>query len=466
MADRRFTVLVEMVAGVLALLTLIVVAAGDQTEPFPVSVQPPDGAADVGAGGSLVLRFGRPVARDSVAAALRIEPPTPGALDVDRSVVRFMPTGGFRPGTRYTVTLATGFRDLSGRALRRDVQTSFTTRPARLLISRPESGASSALAARNLWVLGLDGALPRPLTREPLGILFATVAPDGERVAYSSMEAAEPDASALWVVGVDGSGRQRIAGDADGAILALSWSPRGDLIAYERRSVVGVRGELGRPRILAVRPDGGGAGLLYGRGDEAGGLPVWSPDGLRLLGVEAAGGRVVVEPSGPVVRIPGAGTDSGSWSPDGQQIAFPDLIEQADATRSVIRIADRHGGPVANLARPGFSDTAPAWSPDGQRIAVVGQADDGALGIWLLDPTGTSGATLIPLTGEAGSAAVSLQFAPPVWSSGGTLLAFGRLVAGDPQRGGAPIWELWIARGDGSGARQLPIEGLPEGWIP
>ena len=452
---------------VLGAATLGVISLGDRTEPAPLSVEPEDGDRAVPASSSLVLRFGRPVNREAVAAALRIDPPTAGVLEVERTVVRFVPTGGLRPGTSYRLTLQAGFQDQSGRTLRRDVTLAFATRPARLVFSRPEPDAADVFASRDLWVVALDESPARRVTREPLGILFASVAPDGERVVYSAPNPAAPDASGLWVTNLDGSGRVQLTGDLDGAILSLGWSPRGDLIAYERRSVVGVRGELGRPRILAIRPDGGGGGLLYGRNDEAGSQPVWSPDGRRLLVAEASrGGRAIVDPAGQPVFIQGSGTDSGTWSPDGRQLAFADLVQDKRATRSVIRITDLTGQGVADLSRPGYSDTAPAWAPDGRAIAVVGRHDDGEAAIWLLNPAGGP-ARAIHLP-EASPAA---QLTPPVWSSGGALVAFSRLVPRDTPDG-APAgadgfdWELWVAHGDGSVAWRLPVDGLAEGWAP
>jgi Tol biopolymer transport system component len=465
MTDRRFhRVLAGVVAG-LALVTLILVLLGDRTEPVPLSVRPIDGETEVSAARPVELRFGRPVSREALASSLTIEPPTPGTLDVQDAIVRFVPTGQFRPATQYRITLRAGFQDVTGRSLRQDQRFAFTTRPARLVLSRPEASTSDVLAPRNLWVATAEGAQLRPLIRDRLGILFVAVAPDGERVAYSAPELDAPDASGLWVANLDGNGRRRIAGDADGAILGLSWSPRGDLIAYERRSVIGPRGELGRPRILAVRADGSGAGLLYGRGEEAGSQPVWSPDGRRLVVADAGGGgRTIVDPAGGSVAIPGYGSDSGSWSPDGRFVAFADS-DSPLGTTSAIKVADLDGRIVTDLGRPGYSDNAPVWSPDGRSIAVVGRDDEGQTGVWLLDPNG--GPSRLVLVSSAEQPA---QYTPPVWAPGAVSVAFSRLpnpLPGGSTAAGSPTaWELWMADGDGGNARRLPVDGLAEGWAP
>jgi Tol biopolymer transport system component len=450
----------------LALVTLVLMLVGDRTEPIPLSVRPVDGEVEVSAARSIELRFGRSVDTESVASSLTIKPPTVGTLDVEDTVVRFVPSGQFKPGTRYDITLRAGFQDVTGRTLRQDQRFAFTTRPARLVYSRPEASNSTILAPRNLWVATAEGTEQRVLVRDRLGILFVAVAPDGERVAYSAPELDAPDASGLWVANLDGSGRRKIAGDANGAILGLSWSPRGDVIAYERRSVIGPRGELGRPRILAVRSDGGGAGLLYGRGEETGSLPVWSPDGRRLIVADAGrGGRTIVDPAGSPVTIPGYGIDSGSWSPNGKLVAFADRESPADGTSS-IRVADLDGQIVADLRRPGYTDSAPAWSPDGRKIAIVGRDDGGQTGIWLLDPHGGASTPVLVSPGEHGT-----QYTPPIWAPGTVSLAFSRLTNGQSDRSTATSaapseWELWVADGDGGNARRLPVDGLAEGWAP
>ncbi len=465
MTLQRFHRSLGSVIIVLALLTLVLALIGDRTEPIPLSVLPAHGEADVSAARSVVLRFGRPVSHDMLASYLVIDPPTPGTLTVEDAVARFVPTGQFKPATSYSISVQAGFQDVTGRALRHEQRFAFRTRPAQLLFTRPETSTAGALAPYNLGVATAEGTEQRPLVRNLFGVLFVAVSPDGDRVAYSTPNLDAPNATDLWVANIDGNGRRQIAGDADGAILGLSWSPRGDVIAYERRSVIGVRGELGRPRIQAVRADGGGAGLLYGRGDESGSQPVWSPDGRGLIVADAGrGGRTIVDPAAGPVTIPGYGSDSGSWSPDGQLVAFADS-ESPLESRSSIRVASLDGRIVADLRRAGFSDTAPVWSPDGRWIAVVGRDDEGQTGIWLLDPNGGPGRSVLisPVDHAA-------QYSPPVWAPGTVSLAFSRIANPLPTGLGvaaAPAeWELWVANGDGSSPRRLPVDGLAEGWAP
>src|SRR4051812_46994363 len=105
MTVRRFHRVLGVVVVGLALVTLAMILVGDRTEPMPLSVRPVDGEVDVAATRSLELRFGRPVTRESVSAYLTVDPPTPGTLEVEDAVVRFVPTGQLRPATQYSIAI-------------------------------------------------------------------------------------------------------------------------------------------------------------------------------------------------------------------------------------------------------------------------------------------------------------------------------------------------------------------------
>src|SRR5688572_19498850 len=103
MTVRHFHTLLGWVIVGLALLTLVMTLIGDRTEPIPLNVRPADGETAVPASTSVLLRFGRPVTRETLASYLTIDPPTPGTLNVEDAVVRFVPTGQLKPGTRYSI---------------------------------------------------------------------------------------------------------------------------------------------------------------------------------------------------------------------------------------------------------------------------------------------------------------------------------------------------------------------------
>jgi Tol biopolymer transport system component len=99
--------------------------------------------------------------------------------------------------------------------------------------------------------------------------------PDGSQVAFSAVV---PSAgyAALYVVNVDGSGlRQIVSPDIGGA--TAQWSPDGRWIAFTSRLH-------GQPQVWLIHPDGTEqVQLTDGTDGSLSLVPIWAPDGTRLL---------------------------------------------------------------------------------------------------------------------------------------------------------------------------------------
>jgi Tol biopolymer transport system component len=444
---------------ILAALTGLVILRGDQTDLRPLETSPANGQTAVSTRPLITLRYRGRLDPSSVEGHFSLSPPADGTLEVDGGLMRFAPRLPLRAETRYEARLAAGVRDQNGRVSRRDLLFSFETRPPRLLVSRPEpgGGAPTATGVRNLWTVAPDGSDARRVTDEPLGVLFVSVAPDGERLAYSSPTPGQPDASALWSVRPDGSDRRQLAGDNRSAIVSHAWSPRGDLIIYERRPLVpavGVGGRVGPPRLMGVRPDGTQIGPLYGRDEETGFLPSFSPDGTRFSFYESSQRALAISDFTDQVRlIPAFGLDSGSWDPSGSRLVYADTPTEKDISRTVLREVDAAGGEPREVSPPGFNAYSPAWSPDGRAIAFIGRDPGGTTGCWRLDLAGGSARPV--LSGP------NWTHAAPLFSPDGRFLAVSRLSAG-----AEATWELWVGPSDGSDLRLSPFSGLAEAWAP
>lgn len=169
----------------------------------------------------------------------------------------------------------------------------------------------------------------------------ATLSPDGSRVAFG--HAVYDNAKGLyvgrglWVANANGTRAHRIAREGGCA----TWSPAGDLIAYQ---------VLGSLRTVA-------------------------PDGSHS--------RVLVT-KGPVCSVP----VSLAWSPDGKQIAY---IDAKSGRLVLLNVTSRHATTVGQFT----SVTGVAWSPDSTQLLVTARPDPSACSsLWRIGADG-SGARLL-----------------------------------------------------------------------
>ena len=170
--------------------------------------------------------------------------------------------------------------------------------------------------AYGLWIFDLASGDARRILGPDATVLpvaEVTWAPDSARVAFTGQPAAS-NLVAIWVLGVDGSGLQRITPYAEHAVAPM-WSPDGAWIAYLRDTG---SGQACWVDLSIVRPDGSDRRLVLRNS-----LPVaWAADssGLILesdlaLPGAAFGAMVDVALNGTVRRVilPLQDTDVNSW---------------------------------------------------------------------------------------------------------------------------------------------------------
>jgi len=423
------------------------------------------------------LTFPTAMRPESVESRLMIEPAVAGVwswgLNGARSdrVVQYIPLQPLAPGVTYRATLAKGARATNGRSVTRDTIWSFTIRPPSLLLLRVAPNGPPNI--RNLWTANADGSGLRQITNEQTGVLEYSAAPDGARIAYTVRE---QRATSLWAINLDGTGRTRLSPANDLSLYeSPAWSPAGDVIVYTLRSVVptgtppsisAIGGgnqpvTIGASKLWAVAPDGRSLGRIYGRGDEVGFAPVWSPDGARL----AFRGQVSDNNSSTVVlsdlsaspySLP-AGPGSGiTWSPDSNRAAFDETVPDAHgAVVNHIVIAGVNGsGREIFLGNQAGNESDPAWSPTGNQMAFIRQKSGTPIAdLWVANLDGTGLARLVGGDG--------LSSEMPAWSPDGTTLALARF---NPTT--SEDRAIWIIGADGRGAHPIIPGGERVTWIP
>ncbi len=195
--------------------------------------------------------------------------------------------------------------------------------------------------------------------------------PDGRRIAFIRQKGFKP--GAVWVMGADGSGKQRVVRVKKLLGPGLAWSPGAEILFsnVESDDVAA---------ILAVAADGSGLRHVTpaGKRPTIDSEPAWAPDG-RVFFARVKSDRV----PGKVCAVAGDGSGETfvtaieplmrfSLSPDGQWLLLWSRKEQA-----LVRVPAGGAGDdtvllddVARYIPQPFS-VATSWAPGGGRIAFA-----------------------------------------------------------------------------------------------
>lgn len=456
--DRTDHVAIGTLIG-LALMIVFLILRGDQVGVQITRTTPAMDAVGVPTRSLISITFSEAMRTASVEDRLRITPPVSGTWRWNGSTIFLSAAQPLRPDAVYTVTLAAGATSVNGRPLLRDARWTFRTRHPRLVYLAPASGIT------NLYVLDpREGGTAQRLTDEPYGIYDFAVSPDGTRIVFSVDRDLQTSERDLYLINSDGSGRELLVSCDGSQCQAASWSPDGTRIAFERRNLI--QGTVGRSpgpgRIWLADVNTKESAPLFGDSQQIASLPRYAPVGDKLAFYDANTGAVVIVDlaTDQRVELPSVLGDSGTWSPDGNQLVYPELeafdvgrydqLLRADLVTNIIT-------PVTPLSNT--RDSSAVWSPLGDWIAFGRQQTGGSSGIlgpqlWLIAPDGS---VVRQLSNEP-----QISHGAFAWSPDGEWIIAQRYNLLDLNA--RP--ELWLFKADGSERRKLVEDGTQPAWLP
>jgi Tol biopolymer transport system component len=266
------------------------------------------------------------------------------------------------------------------------------TPPLAVLIEAPLSGGHTTPAgtivytcysggADQICAINADGGNRRQLTFQETTDWYATLAPGGREIVFSSLRAG---LFAIYRMSANGEDVQRLSPPGAGGDYSPAISPDGSKIAF-------TRAEGGNQNIWLMNRDGSGLTALTAvTGDAI--EPVWSPDGGQIAYAWRPAGadsftHIVMDANGGnarELRTPLAAVGPRfDWSPDGRWLA---IYAGPFAARDIYLLAVE-GSQLYRLTY-GHDNLAPSFSPDGNWL-VFTSARSGNNELYLIRLDGT-----------------------------------------------------------------------------
>ena len=239
-----------------------------------------------------------------------------------------------------------------------------------------------------IFSINLDGTDAREFTRAQDGFPYGmSLSPDGQRVAY---HIAGGSGYEIWVSGIDGSARSRVAARAGHIYFGPMWSPDGQWLAYQDCEPASDPGH-DWSDIWIQRPDGSDQrqltqrrsmwfGATYGNNQTRGGgsnMVAWTKDGRILFPRRLPDSKVAWEYQ--------------AGRPDTDHFNRDFKPELARGGTEICRLNPRDGA-IERLteSKPSMWDFRASASPDGRYIVFCRAATGSAPAIWVMDSDGSN----------------------------------------------------------------------------
>jgi Tol biopolymer transport system component len=265
--------------------------------------------------------------------------------------------------------------------------------------------------ANNIYIqpVNADGmplGRPRRITRDLRAVSGLDWLPSGRHLVFSST-GEDRGGSATYITG--GLWRIRVSGgtpeplSAVGApMLSFSVAPKGERLAYTRDPQ---RDHNIYELSLSRKNHGSNGPHLFISSTESDYSPRFSPDGTQIALVSARSGPLEIwicrsdgSSCAPLTSFGGSEVGSPAWSPDGRQLAFDTLRDG----QWNIYVADVEKRTTRRLTSESSADARPSWSKDGQWIYFA--SDRG--GDWQVWKAPSKGGLAVQVTRKGGFEAV------------------------------------------------------------
>lgn len=263
---------------------------------------------------------------------------------------------------------------------------------------------------------------------------------------WSFDEGSEGSAGEIRVMRADGTREKRLT-STERPNLDPDWSPDSTRLVFER-------GTGSRSDIVTIRADGRRERRLT-RDDGVDIDPVWSPDGrwiawssdgaIRKMRADGTDKRKL---TGRAEREPGVEDFAPRWSPSGKKVLFVRRLPGRVQSNMELFVIGANGRGLRRLTSTRASEYEHSWSPTGGKIVFqrrLWDPESSRQHLWVMR---ADGGDQVRLTGDLAPGGQFFSFYP-TWSIDGKRVAFSR------PRGRCERSDIWVARADGSGVRQV-----------
>jgi Tol biopolymer transport system component len=464
--------------GALGLVIGLLIAAV-LTAPRIQSYLPLNESSQVPASASISITFSQRMDPESVEDHLQIDPAIDAAITWSENTLVLEHDDSWPQGATVTVTVSSGARSAGFLPLLRSVTWSFTIGEPRIAFLWEGTEYTEVYAQE------LDSDEPEKLTETEMGVYDFSLGGRGTLLVYSAER--QDGGTDLYMLDlVSGEDRLVYPCPSGSRCESSSLSPSGDYLTFERVELqTGVAGQMfsGNREVWILPLDGEQQPFLAGEQDHATSAPRWSPMSTLTFYDSTIVAIVIIDPRlgpnhVPLVTIPCGMGNLSTWSPDGTELVFAEMVISADQEPvgesetdhddlaldfyTHLFVIDLSTNIIRDLSgdeRLPVEDASPAYSPDGQSIAFARRYMDEALftlgrQIWLMEPDGSIPRTL---TGDT-----LFNHSSLAWSPDSSTLAYMRFNRADISQEA----EIWTVSADGQNARKLFGGGYLPVWIP